>query len=186
LKRRYALSLVGLLACKLGGPSADPDEYVAFPDATADSAVSINPASDDGSSGPADDASGDEADDTGDAGPLGDGGGGPVSADGSCGPAIAVCNPIHNSGCNPFQQCDVDPRLSSASAPVGTCLNYNGSDAATGACMVSIFNESCSAGSTCIDGGCEKLCTCATDCASGQCCLANAGPPGFSLCGVCP
>jgi hypothetical protein len=102
--------------------------------------------------------------------------------DGGCSSTAAVCDPVHNTGCNPFQQCDVDP--SQASTPTGLCLFGGGTDAGT--CLATIFTESCPAKSTCVDGGCRTLCFCNGDCPVGECCSDRSGPPGFTMCGGCP
>jgi hypothetical protein len=174
VKRRYALSLAGLVACRFGGPSANPDQYVAFADATADRAPALmttTPGDDGGSTMPVDDA----AEAPPDAG-LDD------ATEGGCSSTVAVCDPVHNTGCNPLQQCDVNPLQTNM--PTGQCVLGGSMDA--GLCIASIFTESCAPGSTCVDGGCRQLCFCNADCAPGQCCSDTSGPPGFTLCRPCP
>jgi hypothetical protein len=191
---RLALPLVGLAACRFGGPSADPNTYVAYPpDASGADGGTTAPPGDDGSVQPsgADDTgsmSGDDSTSGGDASngddavaPGGD------SEGGSCSPMVSVCDPVHNTGCT-GQQCDVNP-LSSASAPTGTCILFGtgASDAGIpngSACFASPFNESCPAKSTCFNGACQELCFCDPDCPTGHCC-SNSGPPGFKVCGSC-
>jgi hypothetical protein len=181
----FAGSLAGLVACRIGGPTESPDEYVSFPDATADHAVALmtTPTGDDGPSTPPGAATGSDA-------PADDleGGGGDFDSalddlsDGGCSSTVAVCDPVHNTGCNPFQQCDIDP--SQASTPTGLCLFGGGTDAGT--CLATIFTESCPPNSTCVDGGCRTLCFCNGDCPVGECCSDRSGPPGFTMCGGCP
>jgi hypothetical protein len=178
VKWRYGLA-VALAACRVGGPSANPDDYVAVLDAAVDSGgtpMTLKSGDDsvpasDGDAGvalPSDDAAGDNE-------------GGATPGDASCSSTVAVCDPVHNTGCNPFQQCDVNPLQ--ASMPTGQCVLGGTQDA--GACTVSIFNESCAPGSTCVDGGCRHLCFCNADCPVGECCSDPSGPHGFTLCGAC-
>jgi hypothetical protein len=183
MKWRYAVLLAGMAACRIGGPTADPDEYLAFPDAAKD-ATSISMAAPDGdgsSASPAGDSSaGDlEAGDL-DAGDLDEA---LDDSDALCATMItvAVCDPIHNTGCNPLQQCDVNPLQTNM--PTGQCVFGGGADG--GACTATIFTESCPSRSTCVDGGCRQLCFCNGDCPAGQCCSDPSGPPGFKLCGPC-
>ena len=176
------IALAGLGACRLGGPRANPDDYVSFPDAATDVFVSVTPpeGDDGGGSPPEKDAGGGPSDDGG--ATSGDDGGGFGGSDAAgCSPMVAVCDPVHNTGCNPLQQCDVNPLQ--AGVPTGQCVF--GMDAG-GACTASIFSESCLPGSTCVDAGCRLLCFCDTDCPTGQCCSDRSGPPGFTLCRPCP
>jgi hypothetical protein len=186
MKWRHAVVLAGLAGCRFGGPSADPYEYMAFPDAETDAtSTSMAPhaGEDEPSAAPAGEASAGDLDagdlDAGDldAGDL-DGG----NLDALCSPVVtvAVCDPVHNTGCNPLQQCDVDP--SQTSMPTGQCVFGGGAEGGT--CTTSIFTESCPPKSTCVDGGCRQLCFCNADC-PGQCCSDNSGPPGFTMCGPC-
>lgn len=174
---RHAVLFVGLSACRFGGPSGNPYEYVSFPiDASADgiSTSTTFPSGDDGPAGsPGDDAFAGDID----AGDI-DGGLGPSNL---CSVTVAVCDPVHNTGCNPLQQCDVAP--SQTTTLTGQCIFGGGADG--GACTTSIFTDTCSARSTCVDGGCRQLCFCDTDCVAGQCCSDRSGPPGFTLCGAC-
>jgi hypothetical protein len=182
MKWGHAVLLGGLTACRFGGPSTNPYDYMTYPDAAMDAtSTSLPPpsAGDDGPPGsPAGDASGGDLD-AGDldAGDLDDG-----DLDTLCSPAVmvAVCDPVHNTGCNPLQQCDVDP--SQMTMPTGLCVFGGGTEG--GACTMSIFTESCPPKSTCVDGGCRPLCFCNADC-PGQCCSDNSGPPGFTMCGPC-
>lgn len=179
---RYALALPALVGCRLGGPTGSPDEYVAFPsDAAIDGTAggmtvfgddATGAASDDGTGATGDDGGGDDADD--------------FASDAGCTSTVAVCNPVHNTGCNPLQQCDVNPTPPTPGMPTGNCVFGSGSDAgAAGACTMSVFTESCAAGSTCVDGGCRQVCFCNADCPTGQCCSDTSGPAGFTLCGAC-
>jgi hypothetical protein len=180
--RPVSLALLGLVACRFGGPSADPDAYVSFPvpDAAIEDAqdfgatdATVDPASDAGSL-PGSDASG--TDDGGDPFLNDDGG--------TCGSAIvATCNPVQNTGCNGLQQCDVD--TSQKTTPTGICVFNSGADAG-GTCLTTLFTESCAPKSTCVNGACRALCFCNTDCPTGQCCSDTTGPTGFTLCQACP
>lgn len=191
--RRGAIVLVGLGACRFGGPSANPYAYVSFPeeggvdassaddgggsgappsDATTGPPGSDGARSDDGASG--DDASGEDA--------GGDASSGAAEG-GSCAATVAVCNPVHNTGCNPLQQCDVD--VSQTTTPTGLCV-FNGGASDTGPCSSSIVSESCPPQFTCVGSGCRELCFCDADCPAGQCCSDTSGPQGFTLCRPCP
>jgi hypothetical protein len=184
VKPRHAIAgLVGLVACRFGGPSGDPRAYVAFPedggsDATssADDGASPPPADDATTVPPGDDASGEEDASTGDetAGETSDGK--------ACSGTVAVCDPIHDTGCNGLQQCDVD--TSQATTPTGLCLFA--SPAEGGPCTSTLFTESCAPRSTCVSGTCRELCFCDADCPAGQCCSDTSGPAGFALCQPCP
>jgi hypothetical protein len=181
VKWRHELWLAGLVACRFGGPSANPDQYVDYPDATSDGPTisTTIPPGDDGTSTPSGD------DETG--APPGDDGGSDSDSgfddrsDAGCSSTVAVCDPVHNTGCNPFQQCDVGALQ--GTMPAGNCVF--GGTAEASACTMSLINESCPPKSTCVDGGCQQLCFCNADCPVGQCC-SEPGPPGFSLCGACP
>ncbi|HEX3771266.1 MAG TPA: hypothetical protein VHV30_10395 [Polyangiaceae bacterium] len=184
--RFLAWLLVAAASCKFGGPSGNPEAYVTEPsdastDATAD-ADATTPPSDDG---PA-------ADDTSDAQDTGPGDAADAGVDDAlearpandaCGKAVAVCDPIHNTGCNPLQQCDVD--TSQATTPTGICV-FNGGAADGAPCSSSVVNESCPPKSTCSAAQCRELCACDADCPAGQCCSDPTGPPGFLFCAPCP
>jgi hypothetical protein len=177
-------------ACRFGGPSADPNAYVSFPtDATAtdgaeDASMSEAldaPESIDGTArvdAPADDAPADDAS-------AGEGGSDAPSTDGhaACASAIAVCDPIHDTGCNALQQCDVD--LTQATTPTGACV-FNSAQSDGGPCTVSVLSESCPPRFTCIASACHALCACDSDCPPTTCCSDTGGPPGFRLCQPCP
>jgi hypothetical protein len=189
VKGRYTLALVLLAACRFGGTRESPYDAVYFPDAAADGvhvAVTTPSGDDDGgASGSATDDGGASSDDAGSAGD--DGGGLDAALDdvvqgGGCSPTVAVCDPVHNTGCNPLQQCDISS-LASAT-PTGNCVFGGGAEGGT-ACTASIFTESCPAKSTCVDGGCRQLCFCNADCPVHQCCSDHKGAPGFTLCGSC-
>jgi hypothetical protein len=179
---------VTVAACRFGGPSGDPEAYVAIPsDAAADATTGAPPPLDDASAvapgvdaaAPGDDAStNDGAASDGPSDALAP----PADARG-CGAPIAVCDPIRNTGCNPFQQCDVD--LTQTAAPTGVCV-FNSGSSEGGACSSSVFSETCSPRSTCVNGACRALCSCDADCAAGECCSDTGGPPGFTLCRPCP
>jgi hypothetical protein len=199
------VGLAGLVACRFGGPSADPDAYVAFPDAAEVGASPVplgddttlssgdeggNTAGGDANSGDAntddafttaasaDDATAHDAS-TGDA-PSGDAS---YTREGAaCTGAVAVCDPVHNTGCNSLQQCDVDP--TQTTTPTGLCVFA--SPAEGGACLSTIVTESCPPEFTCVGVECRQLCFCDTDCPTGQCCSDTSGPPGFTLCRPCP
>jgi hypothetical protein len=202
MKWRHAALLAGLTACRTGGPSANPEEYVVFPDASTglDSAAggsTTPPAGDDGETAPPGDDAGDDADATpAEVGPLdgldgasndSEGGDDGASSDpegGTCSaPTVAVCDPVHNTGCDAVNQCDVNP-LGTASMPTGLCVFPSGADAAP--CLATSFTESCPAKSTCASGACRLLCFCDGDCPMSQCCSGSSGAPGFNVCGSCP
>ena len=194
--RRGALALIGLAACRFGGPSADPNEYVAS---------AVDGSSKDGQGPGGDDATltstTDGSDEPGlapdarvlEGGPAGgdasnDGGStlGVIDGDtdaASCQQTGVTCNPVRNTGCNPFQQCDVD--TSQTKTPTGICVFNNGSDGGT-SCSSSVLAESCPPQSTCVSGGCRTLCFCGADCPVGECCSDTSGPAGFTLCRPCP
>jgi hypothetical protein len=181
-----------LLGCRLGGPSSDPNQYVRSPDATTkDVAVSAStPFGDDAASTPptggaVDAVAGDDG-----AAPLPDDDGGAFDAAfedvleaGGCSSTVATCDPIHNTGCNALQQCDVNMLVTNT--PTGLCV-FNSGSVEAGACIATIYTESCDPKSTCVDGGCRQLCFCNDDCPTGQCCSDTSGPPGFTLCRPCP
>jgi hypothetical protein len=187
----WALWVVAV-GCRFGGPSGDATGYVAVGDASArtDAADATTsgedaPGADDG--GGASDALG--ADDAGDSrGPAldgagGDGGPGGSPDDASCTGTVPVCDPIHNTGCATFQQCDVDP--SQPNNPAGLCL-FHSAPAEGGACLQTVVSETCDAQATCVAGTCRTLCFCNADCPTGQCCSDTSGPKGFRLCATCP
>ncbi len=171
------LGFFGLAACRIGGPSANPDQYVAYPDAMSDGSGG-EPSGDDATMvAPPDDATVGPSGD--DAGSFGDDGG---EGDGGCALTVAVCDPIHNTGCDPLHQCDVNTLV--PTPPTGLCVFGGTTDA--GACTSSLLNETCEPGSTCVDGGCRQLCACNGDCPAGECCSDTSGPPGFTMCRACP
>jgi hypothetical protein len=190
VKWRLAFPLAGLLACRFGGPTSNAYQYTPSPDAaTKDASVSKPPPSGDdgafptGNAGDAltgADSTGAPADD--DAGDL-DAVFGGDAEEGGCSSTVAVCDPIHNTGCNVLQQCDVNTLVTSP--PTGLCV-FNSGSTEGGACIASIVSESCSPKSTCVDGVCRQLCFCNADCPAGQCCSDTSGPPGFTLCRPCP
>jgi hypothetical protein len=175
-----ALAALAISSCRFGGPSGNPEAYVAFADGGDDgeagSPSEAGTVVDDATTGdeeaPAE-ASADDAssDDAGDA----------RVDDASCTVAVPICDPVHNTGCDALHQCDVD---TSQSKPTGICVFYSASDAGT--CSSSIFNETCAPRSTCASGSCRALCFCDSDCPAAQCCAAGSGPGGFGVCGVCP
>jgi len=176
------LVLAALSACQFGGPSTSPNQYVSFPDAADDESVEL-PGDDvtvvapaEGSPGPpVADSSVDDAFENPST---------PDAADpdsGGCNPTVAVCDPVHNTGCNPLQQCDVDP--SQAMTPTGLCV-FNG-PAEAAVCTSSLVSESCAPGMTCVSGACRSLCFCDSDCPGSQCCTDTSGPAGFLLCQSC-
>jgi hypothetical protein len=191
--RHEALALVALGACRFGGPTGDPGQEVSFPDSADGAVVDASMAADDGSFvPPSSDATIGPPDRDG-ALPLGDdarddASGGDASFDdtgegGSCAATVAVCNPVHNTGCDALHQCDVD--VSQTKTATGLCV-FNGGAADTGPCTASVFNESCSPTFTCVNSACRELCFCDPDCPAGQCCSDTSGPPGFRLCRPCP
>jgi hypothetical protein len=176
------------MACRFGGPSADPSQYVSLDDGS-----SPPDASEEISSG--DDAS--EASDATDASSEATQGapldatpdqtaGEDVSPEASmavanCQPSFAVCDPVHDTGCNPLQQCDVDP--TQTQTPTGLCVFNSPSDAAT--CLATALTESCGSGSTCVGGACRSLCYCDSDCPARQRCSGTSTAGGFLLCESC-
>jgi hypothetical protein len=177
------IALATLTACKLGGPSADPTAYLFVPDDAA-----LDDATTGGSSSGADVESlstGPGFADSESTFPsnVDDGDTEEQPATCSDASAVAVCDPVHNTGCNPFQQCDVDP--GQTSTPTGLCL-FNGGQADAGSCSMSLVSETCPPKSTCVSGACRQLCGCDSDCAAGECCSDTGGPPGFLLCKTCP
>jgi hypothetical protein len=198
MRSRESLSPVALLlpigvvlSCRIGGPSADPDMYDPL-DSGADATLEggHNSQGEDAPVGPDDqDASvlnGQDSapfDDTGTAADASTPDGA-VGA-GGCDAAIAVCDPVHNTGCNALlqQQCDVNTLVTTM--PTGNCVYNSGGAEAGGACIASPVSESCAPRSTCVSGACRTLCFCNADCPSAQCCSDTSGPPGFTLCGPC-
>jgi hypothetical protein len=191
-----AFVFVALAACRFGGPSGNPSEYVTYP-SDAESSDAQGPGSSGGGgggsgsgSGGSDDATVRTTDDatgggisTGDDTSPGDGASFSDDAAGGCSPMVAICNPVHNSGCNPLQQCDVD--TTQKTTPTGVCVFNSGSEGSA-SCTTSIFTESCPPQSTCVNGNCRSLCFCKSDCPAGQCCSDTSGPTGFTLCQPCP
>lgn len=187
-----AIGLTCLVACRFGGPTANADEYVAFPDAEGKDASFPAVSGDDSApengdtadGGSVDESSASDASDGADGGSGDDGSTGDDAGDaGGCSSPVAVCDPIHNSGCNAVQQCDVDPLH--ADAATGQCLlDFGGIDG--GSCSTSFIWASCPPHSTCVGTSCRQLCSCNADCPTGQCCSDTSGPPGFMLCRPCP
>jgi hypothetical protein len=176
--------------CRLGGPSGDPKAYVAVGDASSLNGGSDATVNSEGPAGPED--GGSPADALEDAAvdvAAGDGGGsdgGTVTGadDASCPGTVPVCDPIHNTGCAGFQQCDVDP--SQPNAPAGLCLFHSAPSDDSGACLQTVVSETCDAQATCVAGACRTLCFCNADCPASQCCSDTSGPKGFRLCAACP
>ena len=170
----------GLSACQFGGPSGDPSHYVPSPEAGDDGSVEVP--SDDvtvvpiegSSSAPVPDSSVDDGLESGSTADDAD-------IDGGCNQTVAVCDPVHDTGCNPLQQCDVNP--TQTTTPTGLCVFNGPSEAAV--CTSSIVNESCAPGMACISGACRSLCFCDSDCHQGDCCTDTSGPAGFLLCQSC-
>ena len=185
-----AIAFATSTACRFGGPSADPNAYVSFPsDATGTDGAEDASVSEalDGSTpidepdrveAAADDAATDDA-------TAGDGASDAPSTDGhaACASSIAVCDPIHDTGCNALQQCDVD--LTQTTTPTGACV-FNSAQPDGGPCTVSVLSESCPPRFTCIGNACRALCACDGDCPPTTCCSDTSGPPGFRLCQPCP
>jgi hypothetical protein len=176
-----------LAACHFGGPTGNPYTYVEG-DASDDagSAAQASTGAFDGTTpisvADAGAAQGDDAFVGPDPGFGDDGSSGGAEGGGACQETVAVCDPVHNTGCNPLQQCDVDPTQTMTAT--GLCLFYSASDAAS--CTATAFTESCPARSTCVTGSCKALCFCDSDCPAGQCCSDTSGPTGFTLCATCP
>ena len=187
MKRWLALTSLAVLgSCKLGGPSANPDEYLAS-DAGADATLKdahsqgddAPVASDDSGAAPG----GDDASPS-DGAPGADDAGTSDDAGVACTVAAsdAGCDPVHNTGCTAPLRCDVS--LSLTGTPTGACVLYTGTDAG-GACWT-LVGETCSPGTTCVNSACRTLCYCDSDCPTGQCCSDKSGAQGFTLCAPCP
>jgi hypothetical protein len=191
------IGLAGLVACRLGGPTADPNEYVMFPNdaneraSSASSDVTTVPSHDDGNTAAGGDTNSDDAPVTGSSRDDGSGIGDASTDDapdnmttegGVCSGAAAICDPVRNTGCSALQQCDVYPYQTTP--PSGLCVLA--SPAEGGPCLSTIFTESCPPSFTCVNGDCRELCFCSADCPTGQCCSDTSGPPGFTLCRPCP
>ena len=177
--------------CRLGGPSGDPKAYVAVGDASSPSGGTDATVNGEDAAGPEDGGSpADVVEDVAaDVSATGDGGGsdgGIVRGadDASCTGTVPVCDPIHNTGCAGFQQCDVDPSQPNAAA--GLCLFHSAPSDDSGACQQTIVSETCDAQATCVAGACRTLCFCNAGCPAGQCCSDTSGPKGFRLCAACP
>lgn len=199
LHRCPILGVIGLVACRLGGPTADPNEYVALPDAAGDRAspVPVPEAAPAGSGDGESTATGGDAtpddvlatissgedtnEEAGSDANTADSAADATSDSASCSAAVAVCDPIHNTGCNSLQQCDVD--TSQTTVATGLCVFFSGAEG--GPCLSTIFTESCPPEFTCVGGDCRQLCSCNADCPTGQCCSDTSGPTGFTLCQAC-
>src|SRR5262249_8902802 len=126
MRWRHEIWLLGLAACRIGGPSANPDEYVAYPDATGDGpSISVTTPSGHADvtavlSG--DDAAGSISGDDADVEAAFD-----DLSDAGCSSTVAVCDPVHNTGCNPLQQCDVGGLQ--GTMPMGNCVFGGGAEA---------------------------------------------------------
>jgi hypothetical protein len=186
------MPVVVLAACRFGGPTGNPYAYVAGEggdDASLEDesmsegdGTSVVPVQADAPAETGGDASlgNHTPPDDADTVTRSDG----ASEGGPCAGTFAVCDPVHNTGCNPLQQCDVD--TTQTSTPTGLCLFNSSSDAGGSACTMTLVSESCAPGHTCVSGACRALCVCDTDCPTGQCCSDTSGPEGFTLCGMCP
>jgi hypothetical protein len=101
--------------------------------------------------------------------------------------AVDVCNPVTNDGCldSLSMQCAVDR----ASTLAGYCIFYSGDSGQSpsdgGDCLNTGITESCPPTFTCLDSRCRKLCLCAADCETGQCCKEALESTGFKVCGEC-
>ena len=188
--------LLVLLGCRTGGPSADPLAYVETAVDATDATQGAPAPADDGSAlddsftPSPDDAMNPTSDDAGssaaDGGGVGDGAAGDAPVGSACMPTVAVCDPVHNTGCNPLQQCDVDSQNTTASKPTGLCVFPGGGSVDASPCTATFVNESCAPKSTCVSATCRLLCFCTSDCPTGQCCSDTSGPLGFRLCRTCP
>jgi hypothetical protein len=192
MRRFTIVGVAGLVACRFGGPSANTDDYVASPDAAEASGVDAASLADDAASSGDDGASSATPGDTTTAPSADDATGGDAGTDdappgdiiegGACSGTVAVCDPVHNTGCNSLQQCDVNSLVTTT--PTGLCVF--GSPAEGGSCLSTIVTESCPPKFTCVSSACRALCFCNGDCPIGQCCSDTSGPPGFTLCRPCP
>jgi hypothetical protein len=99
-------------------------------------------------------------------------------------PAVDVCNPVTNTGCNDAaMQCDADP-----DQPVlaGRCVLSTPFDEKGELCLSTFLSESCDPKTTCSDqGNCRQLCFCDSECDPGRCCSEPFGTLGFMLCAAC-
>jgi hypothetical protein len=106
------------------------------------------------------------------AGPAVDGGG---TASCTPGTGVPVCDPVRNSGCSLFTQCDID---TDAAVQAGRCVSWT---LGSSACSASSTSTTCDARSACVDGTCRKLCYCDSDCAAGTKCNGTAPGPAGSV-----
>jgi hypothetical protein len=191
VKRWLALVPIAVVvSCRFGGPTGDPYAYVASDagddgsledqDASQGADTTVSPTGSDAPPGTGDDSPGNPAPPDDASNPSTPDG---ASEGGPCAATVSVCDPVHNTGCNPLQQCDVD--TTQTSTPTGLCL-FNSSSEGGGACTMTLVSESCAPGHTCVSGACHALCACNADCPAGQCCSDTSGPQGFTLCGMCP
>jgi hypothetical protein len=103
---------------------------------------------------------------------------------GSCGSIaeIAGCNPITNTGCagELGMQCDVDLLASTLS---GVCVFSATSP--NPECLAIPPTETCPPQQTCVEGVCQTICLCDSDCGLGACCRDPLGELGFKMCATC-
>lgn len=194
--KRLALALavvvLALVAgCRLGGPSADPNEFIgpetesSMPDGQAvDSAVP--PANDAPAheAGSVSDASGDTNHDAGANADAQDAAADATSDGDGCSPPVnpLSCDPVGGAGCPVLQQCDIDTTV--LPAATGHCVFTTMDDAGT--CNFTILSESCPSQSTCVAGACKRICYCNADCSAGECCGGTPPGAGFNYCTPCP
>jgi hypothetical protein len=181
MKRVLGLSCSVLAACAFGGSDEDPrtpvgPEPVERMDAAIPDAEEPEPMARMDASTRVD----------ADVAPLVDAAGTLLDADipaESCEPAmaIAVCDPVRNTGCPALTQCDIEP---TATAATGRCVFYQ-APLDPSACASNVYASTCAAQSACVANACRSVCYCDADCPAGERCTDTAapGPAGvFKLC----
>jgi hypothetical protein len=98
-------------------------------------------------------------------------------------PAVAVCDPVMNSGCPDIlaMQCAIDH---GADVTAGYCIFQAPNSMMGPTCLNTVVTESCPPRSTCVGGMCRTLCFCDIDC-NGECCNQPVGAHRFRACGPC-
>ncbi len=175
MNSRVSLACALVAGCTFGGSDEDPTNGYSA-DISLDGGGSINAADSSVMQG----MDGSLVADTGtrdaSAGDAGKGDGGSAGAGGSmCKPAqaVAVCDPVANTGCDFLLQCDID---SDAKTQAGRCVFWTLSLAS---CSANALTETCDPKNTCVKGQCKALCYCDKDCPSGTKCTGTVpGPAG--------
>jgi hypothetical protein len=105
---------------------------------------------------------------------------GKADAGNKCGPdkALAMCDPVKNTGCTLVWQCDLN---TAGTAQAGRCVLFN--PLSLGGCGADDLSTTCAGGSACISNACQQLCYCDSDCDMGKKCKGTApgaaGPVKF-------